>query len=610
MTDNAFWWIFEKIFDQMTRGQTFYQEPFAKTFKKIFDNDKIHQLVARLAHYDPKFVKMSLTDRSKIKKFLMGKYWNRINVAILLGEEDNAFNLLQKGYRANTDSLKLSLVNCCTRLLDSLLDKKSMSGELLSLAAREGYEDVYFRLREYGLRPNIHVYQQAVLGGSLRILEDVSRIIGVSHRTLELAFQMNSRDNILFLLERAAEEGVRITPKMIGYVLLNDNLELLEILEARGWISRDPELYYDAILSGSMRMVRWIENKIPNVHEHLDRAHSAVGQRSILLDESVYLKNGKRYFSHCINYAVQSRSEEMLRYLLNLGYGVTFSNIVTALRQSTTTMLQILLRVYPWKIPVHILLYLGPRSYLEDKIGKIRTLHDSGKLCLELPKRVQDRRRLEVHYEIIHKTDTIPEDLIDEDHLMNYALLLNLKDPLEYLRASIVRYRLTIGLDLQIIPTQAEVDTIYLYGCVEDIKRYLSRNIPGHAIMMELVCQRQLEKIAYLLVQRLIKPADLWPLVTVLNDPELLQMFGQYGLDPEPRYLVASGDTRLVIRVIQKGCLNKQMIKKIILLDDLELIRQIPWRLHLQNLDEYIDWAEDHDLREISAYLKSVKNLE
>ena len=131
-------------------------------------------------------------------------------------------------------------------------------------------------------------------------------------------------------------------------------------------IEWEPELLHSAILSGSMPMIQYVESQIPNVHMNfvLDMSRIKRGQSSLLLDSMTYEKNQKKYFSHTINYAVQSKSISVLKYIHGLGYRITLSNIISGIQSGVLDILEYLLQNYDKKLPLYLIHYFNIDSYL------------------------------------------------------------------------------------------------------------------------------------------------------------------------------------------------------------------------------------------------------
>ena len=160
------------------------------------------------------------------------------------------------------------------------------------------------------------------------------------------------------------------------YAILNANIPLIKKLEDRKLMKWPYEFYYSALLSGKMSMVKLVEEKIPDIHQNhiLDtsRSHKGKGYSSILLDETIYSIGGAKYFSHTMNYAIQSKNLDIVKYVHFLGYGVSRSNIVTAISTGMTNILSYVLDIYQNDSNLSYLLhYFGLTSFLNNKADNV-----------------------------------------------------------------------------------------------------------------------------------------------------------------------------------------------------------------------------------------------
>ncbi len=167
-------------------------------------------------------------------------------------------------------------LNLLKKLIDGELLKIKLTNDLLMYCAEYGYNDMYFYLTSLGLVPNISVYNKAVLSESPKIVTDINNRIAPSSKTLNTAFQVNNTDIIKFLLTECKKENIHLDSNLVTYPILNSNTELIDFMEQNKLINWHFELYYSALLSGSIPTIKFLEEKIPNIHENriLDSSHS------------------------------------------------------------------------------------------------------------------------------------------------------------------------------------------------------------------------------------------------------------------------------------------------------------------------------------------------
>lgn len=637
--DNVIHWIFDKIFDQLTlNASELYITPFDRIKAKTFDELSNHQLINKLSNRHIELVQQYLSNETFQQKFLFAKLKKKINIDILMDNIDHIKYLTTIGYKPDSKSLQLAVLNNRLNILEYILEtnpKMKLINELLIYCAEFGHESIYFYLKEKGLTPNISVYNKAVLGNSLSIIKDISQQIGLSTKILNSAFQTNNTEIILFLVNEAINDKINITPNLITYPILNNNFELLLELEKLNLINYHEELYYSAILSGSIPMMTYIESKLPNIHDEyvLDTGRTKKGQSSLLLEDMIYSRDHKKYFSHTINYAIQSNSLEVLKYIHAKGYGITSSNILTAIKQGTLEILQFLLEQYHQPLGSYFIHYFGTNCHLPDKISKAKLLLDSGLLSLDPVHKMttNDYKKESVHLEMIGQTLQVPEDgKIDADYLMKYQMFfVPVKGyKLNYRLLTKTRICLEVGLEeklLEIFSMEHNmidkyflIDCLYLFGTIQQVKQLyplLNADIaPSPQIIMETLCYCQIGKLCYLLNKNLLNEEllkQIYPVIIMLADSSLNLILNKIrdviGEEFQLKFILQSGKKSLIndwINKYENIFLSKDIIKNLLMMDDVELIKKV--NFDKKYLAELIDFAEESDLFEVRNYLQSI----
>jgi len=643
--DNIIQLVFDKIFGQITSNFSQLQSvPFSIIKSQTFENKYIHQLINKLTYRSINQIEFYLQNKSFQRIYLISKLRNKIDAEILLGNLDQTINLIQKSYCISNSSLKLAVINGNLDILKYLivgtqLDNK-VGTTLLTLSAEFDSESIYFYLRELGFDPNIQTYNKAVSGSKLSIVQDVNTIIGLSKHTIELAFKFGTAPIIEFVVEEAINSEIKIDPNLISYPILNADIDLVKKLSGIILTEFESNLLHSAILSGSVDMIKYIESQIPNVHNNLilDMSRIKKGQASLLLDSTTYEKNQKKYFSHTINYAVQSKSLPILKYIHGLGYGITLSNIITGIQSGVLDILEYLLQNYDKKLPMYLIHYFNIDSYLIDKISMAKLLISYGfDISLTSNQNLSNYKLETAHLKLILGTTYVKPDLIyDTDYLMNYQAFFIPPTGYKLNRKLITRVRICVELNLESdfdwilnqthheIDKQFIMDATYLFGKINFIKKVYQKYLilPSRSIIREMLCYGQIGKLVWLmqlniLPEKLIK--ELYQLILVLADP-LINSFGEkFNLKSESEsdlnFIIASRKSDLIATHIKKNqlILNLDSIKQICLLDDINLISEI--NLVDNNLvrDHWADiskWLIDNDLREIwIVFMNSLQTI-
>lgn len=654
--DNIIQWIFEKMFDQITsNGKDFFVTPFEMILQKIFDNNQLRQIIHNLTKKPIEYIKEYLNNINFRQYFLFTKLKKKLHVQILMNNLERFIELVNAGHQIDYKCYQLISLNNRMNILKYVIEIKngiSLRNDLLFYCSEFGYEEMYFYLRKLNLAPNISIYNKAILGESITIIRDISECIGLTDSIISTGIQTNNTEIINFLMNVAEKEDIKFNKNLIAYPILNCNIELIKEFDKKNIVIWHHELYYSAILSGSMTMIKFMESKIPDIHENriLDSSRTKKGRVSLLIDDTIYQHNGKNYFSHTINYAVQSKSVEILEYLHQKGYGITPSNFITAIRQGTPKILQYLCYNYHKKLPFYLLHYLSVYSYIPDKIHKTTILYESNLLTFGNDKHclltnpdfthkltVDDYRKESIHLQLISETVYMTDDnKYDTDWLMKYYLFfvpikghkLN-RNLLTKLRFCLITNKETeldtfFKSNLNENDQQLVIDVLFLFGTIEQIKKYHSPILesknkwkiisPSTQIIMEIFCYGQLNKICYLLQFKILDDAlmeKLYPLLTMISDSHLNKIAEKMNfIKPNIKYLIRSKKVSVINEQINKypELLNEKMdkdtIKELLLIDNLELIKK--FNISTNILIELKIWSQEMDLLELVEYIKKL----
>ena len=236
--DNVIEWIFEKMFSQLTAdGRELEMSSFELVKKKTFFNVDLYVIINKLTTRSVESIKNYLTDKDFINRFLFNKLpgeKKRINPWILLGDLNMIKQLVNQGYRINLQTVVLTVLNNQLEIFDYLMNKFpliKLTTEMLTYAAENGFDQMYFKIRNLDIYPNISVLKRATIGSSIGIIKDIIENISLDKQSLENAFQTNHTEIITYLITEAKESGLKISPNMATYPVLNCNWDVLEFME-------------------------------------------------------------------------------------------------------------------------------------------------------------------------------------------------------------------------------------------------------------------------------------------------------------------------------------------------------------------------------------------
>lgn len=641
--DNTIKWMFEKVFDQLTLNcQELYQSPYHLIEKRIY-NHEIYNLISSCLKINIAEIESYLTDSTFIKSFLFTKIKKRLYVEILLNNLDQIIELVNSGYNVDEISIRLTIINNRYDILKFLVSSKKLhlTQDLLAICAEYSYTDMYFYLKKYKLMPSIYTFNKAVLGNSLSIVQDISQRIGISKKTLETAFETNNTEIILFLINQAEQEDVVISKNFAAYAIVNANFQLLNILIEKNLINWNIELYYSALLSGNLDMIKFVDNHIEINHMErvLDSSKTKRGVSSLLVTDMIYTVNGKKYFSHIMNYSIQSKNLEVVKLSHQQGYGITVSNFITAIQQSTPEILEYLCQIYNSSLPFYLIHYLGLNSNISNKLVKANILIKSKLFKLDTSNlNTIDYQKEAVHIEMITtNTQLSLETLTDPDYIFNYPIFFVTKKGYKLNRKLITIAYLYLKLDqnndliklysdnYNEVDKQYLVDCLYLFGNMIQIKNLhnMIPITPSQQILMEITCQQQISKLYYLYANNYLSTfliKNLYNIVFSLNNSHLNTLFKKFGnFEPEFKYIVMSGNVSQIIEWLDKyheilidtndKIINKNIIKNMLLLDNDMILNYLSTKSKYKNLLihwklELIDWTQEQDLLNVTNMLQ------
>lgn len=611
--ENNIEWIFDKLFDQLSsQAKDIYKVPFTMIMEKTFQNIKIYKIINRKTSVSINKISSYLNNKKFQTRYLFSKCKNKINVAILLNDIDSFKYLINYGYKDNSDTLKLIVLNGNMEILNIFMKCKEckLTADLLFYCTDN--EEFYFYLRDKNLIPNLSVYNNALLGSSLRIIRDISEHVGLLTKNIELVFQNNVTSIIFYIIDFMFVNNIKFNSNLLVYPIMNTNFDVIYKLESCFPLEWIPELYYSAILSGSLNMISYLEIKIPDIHHNhqLDSPSKKV-KYNYLDEEIIYTRNNKKYFSHTINYAIQSKNIDIVKYLYLKGYNLSISNIVTAIKQGTSEILEYVLLNYPKKIDNYLFMYFGVKSFIPDKYTKMKII-DMNKIN-EKKKTLVDYQKEAFHYNlIVENFELNDENIYDDDYLLNYQLFFP-TDKIGYILLCKIRMFIELNMVDRLIEIvkystnqQLAIDILFLFGKLRHIKIFFQnfQLVPSLNILLELLCYYQLDKIIFLQKKNLLDADTLYQLYKLsllLAYEDAIIYFDKLSIDINRiKFILQSKNYKLIESNLPE-MLPDNCVKYYLMLDDISIIN----KKIIRNPEKYIIWARENDLLEIAYFLET-----
>jgi hypothetical protein len=445
--------------------------------------------------------------------------------------------------------------------------------------AAHNAEDAYFAILEIsGLRNNLSVYTKAVQ--SIKIMNSISEDIGLTKGVITKAFEGGNTEVITKVIELSREEGEDIAPEMVAYPVMNNDMDILKLLGDK--IKWNDDIYYSALLSGSMEMVKYVESFMSDIHDdhRLDLSNSKKGHYSLLLDDIIYIINGTTYFSHTMNYAIQSGNINMVKYVELLGYGLTTSNIITCIQQGSVDMLSYVLKQYTGKLPSYVIHYFSMINFIGDKLDKYRVIMEH--ITNVMPRSMNDYKKETAHIDMIQRKSIISEtNCYDVDYLMEYGNIIvpdrgykNNNRMMTLARMSIVNdYQLDeiFNATMHVSDRKMVNDLLFLFGSVKQIDKY-NIGSPSLPVILERMCYCRIPTMCLMLSRNLIDPFSMehiQKIACILDDKHMNLILPKYA--PSIEYCLKTKNIRLLMK--QPCTLTIEQSRKIVEMDDVGLVK-------------------------------------
>lgn len=559
--DNIIEFLFEKIFDQLKLD--FKKISFDTICKRTFHNEHIHTLISLKTTKNVDKIRVYLRDVKMQERFIFKKTERKLYSNIILDLE------IDKRSEIDRTSVEIAVINNKFNVIDYLLEKIVVKDldYLLSLAE----EKMYFYLKEkLDLIPNLSVYHHAIVSNSIRMVRDCDEEVKITDKLIETSFSDGSNEIIEFISENEVKN------EYYSYVILNGDVEFLKKLDK---IKFEDSFYYSGVLSGSIEMVKYLETKLTDIHQDFKLDSSKIKGSNIIVDEITYSMKGKTYFAHVMNYAVQSKSLLMVKYIRKKGYGISCSNILNCIIKGCTDILQYLIEQTDFVFPSAYIYYLGINAYSPDKM-KIA--------LMVLPRIKTESKTLEdfktdtIHLDMIKNNDYLCEDYnsIDYDFLLKYNTLFAPKKgfKINYRLISLARIYIHYGMKKELInlmkttknaDQQYIIDMIYLFGTHDLLKGEL----PSKQIILELMCYGSFAKLSHIFRNEF--DSLYLNLAYMIGDANLIQLVKKFSTDKvEFKYVLESNCPRFIedhLHLIESKEIDQTTFNKIALLDDKQL---------------------------------------
>jgi hypothetical protein len=555
--------IFNRVVDQrlcsLTFSETFglYSLPLSETqlhsWAEIktdtFESDMFIKSIAKISSRSESYVKTYFQNPQFQLECLTGLFAKKnptkaeFYAKVMMGLEVSIVSSEQSENKLDENAITLAIVNGFPIFW-------KLAKNHINIAARHNPK-LYFEIASFG-NISIKTLEAAVDGQHIDIIKSLLETYVPNEKILERALHEGNHEICKLLIDTSR------CPKnahLLNYPLLNSDWDLFEYMINCGW-QPDVKCVYSAILSGDIEILKKVTAKFgENLHANktLDAVEYS-GPKILLARDILYTtSDGNKYAAHCMNYAVQSKSLSMVQYVYGLGYGISLSNLTTAILQAGAEILEFLCQQLKFKpLPFYFWYYLSHKTYVLDKITKAKILIDNNMLTFDkITGSVEDYRIANVHLKILenrqHVVDLLKLD--DKDFylwpMVAFSEKLNVK--IDILMVTQIKFGLWLGsidkirnLILACIDAKKKksntkqliLNTVCYYGTKNQIAELDIKNLLGETCVItddcaqEILAENSITKIVYLVKNMfLIKTPKIQNFLENLSDELSVKLF-------------------------------------------------------------------------------------
>lgn len=611
--------VFQTAFSRLTTNMSkFYEARYDSVYQTTFNNRDIIQMISVTFDLSIDIVVNYLTSTTFVCDTLICNI-GKLCTYVLLNDLNNVEELITFGYSITDDAIKLAIINDNLPMLKLLTKNHTFNVRNLYDSCVTCSESVYFYIRNMDIIPNVAMFNIASCNKSLEIIKDINKYIGVSDEMIKSALITGDNHIVNYLIDNYGNISQSVLYELINTAILYSNFSLLDYFMGMSHIKKDIRWFYSAVLSGNLEMVSFIEKMIPDIHEdhNPDCSQTKKWNNNLLLKDTIYHKNGENYFSHTINYAIQSRSLEMVQYIYNIGYGITISNFITAVKQGTLEIVKYLCSVYTEQLPNYIYYYFGFGYYTDDKLSKAQVLMEYNMFSNNKNKSCNDHKKESIHYQLVSENKTVyPESVSDPDYLKNTSAFFNVNKNISiiitrcnlYLKYNNDFFKKMCSEITDPDTLQKVSNVLFLVGTIHQITEMypLINVVPDSQIIMEIMMYNQIGKVCFLVKRNLISPniaQQLYNIAISINHKHFITMFQKhFTVKPVLKNIIMSGNYDMISNYAEEcNVVSKNALKQIINLDNVPILSL--FRIPIEYREELLEYSNTKCATSVSNYI-------
>ena len=628
-------WPSECAFKKLSAdGKDLYTEPFKNITSKTFSDENLLKLLSDKINCTANFIIKYFSDTDYIFRLIRSITKNNLHTAIIMNDVNLLRKYLSHAYDVDDIVIKLACMNSIDGIiLHELYDYVIKSGlnknifldpMFLAISLESDNIIAYDFLVEIGCRTSLNILNIAVKTTHISIVKSLDENYAPTDETVKNAIIHGSTEITNYILESFLSTGKIFDKNLVAYLLIDSKISTIKYLHEKKLVDWHTDLYYSAILSGSMDVIKYVDNFYPNIHKNkiLDKPiGDNVGQKTKLTLDIMYTLNKNKYFSHAMNYAIQSNSLKMVTHIHSMGYGLSISNIITAIK-SKITILEYIVKNYNKKIPAYILCYFSVNSIVKDKFEKLHVIFTSNKIDL-LPDKL-DKNFIQLenqHINLINNNKTVEiENMYVCDYLFNYQVALadcpgiKFNHRLYVITSYAIIYKNINLLKQILLKYNGEYDLQFIRNIVVlnsngcgDLREFIEiysvvyPKLPfkiSQSIWSILISFGSIEKIIICkLYDNIIEPF-VYQLIHANGNATIIKLFEKYKIDVNPEFILKMSDENIIMENIDKIPMTKNNINKLLNFDSEKITPLIKNYIYSNNYNirEYIQHCDNHKL--------------
>lgn len=520
--------------------------PITKIINKTFKSYAVSNKIMEITKKNINQVNKCLLD-NKIQQYLLSIWYsNRLHYAIITNNMQLVFDCVNtNNYQIDTVTLMYAVINDRYEIINYLLSipntEKNITISMLNKCIEYGYISMYDLLKNF-INSTSLVLTKITKKTPIEIYEQLINKYSFDKKSILHICEYGTHEMIKMAITTILEDDIKFPSEAIWYIILSKNLLIVKycFLMLENICEFNIDCYYAALLSGDKNIIEFIEGilQIKHLDERLDEYNSNIQKNPF---DVTYMRNNKKYISHCMNYAVQSGNINIVEYIYQKGYGISISNIINSIYEKNVNILSFLVTKYNKILPQYVLVYFSITNAIYRKIDKLNILVDNNKIDIKphVNLTMHDYEKIKYHKEEmlnrkikkhnIYDTDCVlkyysyyNEDVLTAHDILitklRYYIIHNMKDRIAEIIINAKLNYVTITTTFMLYSTNVSFGPLAEFLCSTKILTIKTD------VVNELLYQKQLYKICWFLAKNILTTDVMYglkQLAWILNDNDI-----------------------------------------------------------------------------------------